>query len=652
MRKHLLIALLLITTAAVDCGAQNNSPSHGFWNQQSFSGHVMLSGLYRYQASDFNGLEEIQNSLYFLGGIRLNSNSYLWDPDLVLLSLSGEYNPETRNEKYLQIPDRAEVRNLTNLDLRATIFNNKPVTINAFASLNQSYFNREYLTNIKSDNTQWGSIISLNNKIVPLSVSFRRMKWEQQELQTGRTFSMAQSDIEGRISKSFGQRDKSEIIYSHNNYLYTYADQDEVNNTIDRVTLSNSLYFDREKRHSLSSFVSLYDQQGTTRFRKNDIIERWHLQLHRTLRLTGDYSYYMMEDDFQSVVRNRIHGAVNHQLYESLATSLFVEYSAIGQTVYNETNLKTGAELNYTKKIPTGGRLNLGYRYYRHRYDMNSAPVAVRVTMEEHILSDAMIVLLYRPYVVTSSVIVRDVTGTVIYQQGLDYIIIPRDNFIELQRIPGGLIAESQAVYVDYSALQPGDYSYDANNHAVSASLVLFERLIEIYYRGSFQDYSNLTGADFLTLNYFNQNIYGGKLDLGFASAGVEYDIYRSNIIPYAGLRYYLTLNHNIRSRLLLSANGSVFDYKILDDEVNQKYINLSGKLAYNISQRSKATFEAGYLSQTGRNIDLELLTARAEVTTIVRQLTFRVGVNAFNRQYQRSSYIFYGTYIELVRKF
>ena len=652
MRKDLLIVFFLITATAVNSGAQNTSPSQGFWNQQSFSGHFRLTGLYRYQSSDFNGLEEIQNSLYLLGGIRLNSNSYLWDPDLVLLSLSGEYNPETRNEKYLQIPDRAEVRNLTNLDLRATIFNNKPVTINAFASLNQSYFNREYLTNIKSDNTQWGSIISLNNKIVPLSVSFRRMKWEQQELQTGRSFSMTQSDIEGRISKSFGQRDKSEIIYSHNNYLYTYADQDEVDNMIDRLSLSNSLWFDRQKRYSLSSFISLYDQQGTTRFRKNDIIERLYLQLHRSLRFIGDYSYYMMEDDFQSLGRNRIHGALNHQLYESLATSLFVEYSAIGQTVYDETNLKTGAELNYTKKIPTGGRLNLGYRYYRHRYDMKSAPVTVRVIMEEHVLSDALIVLLNRPYVVTSSVTVKDVTGTVIYQQGLDYIIIQRNNFIELQRVPGGLIADNQAVYVDYNALQPGDYSYDANNHAVSASLVLFERLIEVYYRGSFQDYTNLTGADFLTLNYFNQNIYGGKIDVGFATAGVEYDNYQSNIIPYAGLRYYLTLNHNIRSRLLISANGSMFDYKILDDEVSQQHINLSGKLAYNITQRSKATVEAGYLRQTGRNIDLELLTARAEVSTIIRQLTLRLGVNAFNRQYLSSNFTFYGTYIELVRKF
>lgn len=652
MRKVLLISLILLTAAAGKTVAQNASPSHGFWNQQSLSGHIRLTGLYRYQSSDFNGLEEIQQSLYFLGGIRLNSNSYLWDPDLVLLSLSGEYNPETRNEKYLQIPDRAEVRNLTNFDMRATIFNNKPVTINAFASLNQSYFNREYLTNIKSDNNQWGGIISLNNKIVPLTVSFRKMKWKQQELQTGCSFSMTQSDIEGRISKSFGQRDKSEIIYSHNNYLYNYAAEDEVKNRIERLSLSNSLYFDQDKRYSLSSFVSIYDQQGSNTFRKNDVIERFHLQFLRNLRFTGDYSYYMMEDDFQSLGRNRIHGALNHQLYESLSTSLFGEYSAIGQTVYDETNLKAGTEVNYTKKIPTGGRLNLGYRYFRHKFDMKSAPVTVRVTNEEYILSDARIVLLDRPFVETATVTVRDVTGTVIYQQGLDYIIIERNNFIELQRVPGGLIADNQAVNVDYNAVQPGDYSYDANNHAVSASLVLFDRLIEIYYRGSFQDYSRLAGADFLTLNYFSQNIYGGKLDVGFATAGVEYDNYRSNIIPYTGLRYFLTFNRNIRSRLLLSANASVFDYKILDDEVNQQHINLSGKLAYNISQRSKATFEAGYLSQSGRNIDLELLTARAEVTTVIRQLTLRLGVNAFDRHYLRSSFTFYGTYIELVRKF
>jgi len=652
LKKAVLISIILLAATGVKSGGQNTSPSHGFWNQQSLSGHVRLSGLYRNQWSDFNGLEEKQHSIYFLGGIRLNSNSFMWDPDLVRLNLSAEYNPETRNEKYLQIPDRAEVRNITNLDLRATVFNNKPVTINAFASLNQSYFNREYLTNIKTINNQYGGIISLNNRIVPLTVSYRRMKWDQEELQTGRSFSMTQNDIEGRITRSFGQRDKSEMTYSHNNYLYSYAAEPEVKNRIDRLSLANTISFDRQERYSLSSFVSFYDQQGSNSFRKNDVIERLNLRFLRNLRFTGDYSYYMMKDDFQSLGRNRIHGALNHQLYESLATSLFAEFSAIGQTVYDEKNLKAGTEVNYTKKIPLKGRLNLGYRYYRHKFDMKSAPVTIRVTNEEHIISDLRIVLLDRPYVEPASVTVKDVTGTVIYQPGSDYVIISRNNFTELQRVPGGLIANNQLVNVDYRAQQPGDYSYDANNHSVSGSVVLFDRLIEVYYRGSFQDYSRLEGADYLTLNYFSQNIYGGKIDIGFATAGVEYDNYRSNIIPYTGLRYYLTLNREIRSRLLLSANGSMFDYKILDDEVSQRHMNLSGKLAYNISRSSKATIEGGYLNQTGRNIDLELLTARAEITTIIRQLTMKIGVNAFNRHYLRSDFTFFGTYVEFVRKF
>lgn len=652
MRKVLLISLILLSAAAAKTGAQNTSPSHGFWNQQSFSGHVRLSGLYRYQSSDFKGLEEKQQSLWFQGGIRLNSNTFLWDPDLITLNLSAEYNPETRDEKYLQIPDRAEVRNITNLDLRATIFNNKPVTINAFASLNQSYFNREYLTNIKSDNSQWGGMISFNNKIVPLTVTYRNLKWKQQEMETGRIFSMDQGDVEARISKSFSQRDRNELTWTHNNYLYTYAAEDKVKNSTDRVSLTSNINLDREKRYSLNSYVSLYDQQGSNNFRKNDVIERLNFQILKNLRFTGDYSLYMMEDDFQSMTRNRIYGSLNHQLYESLSTGLFVDYSDISQTVYDETNLKTGIDVNYTKKILSGGRLNIGYRYYRHNFDNKGAPSTVRVTNEEQILSDTRITLLNRPYIESGSVTVKDITGTIIYQEGPDYTIFRRDNFLELQRVPGGLIANGQTVIVDYTATQPGAYSYDANNHSVSASILLFERLIEVYYRGSFQDYVNLSGADFLTLNYFTHNIYGGKIDLGFVNAGIEYDHYSSNIIPYSGLRYYLALNSRIGSRLLLSANGNVFDYKILDDEADQQYINISGKLAYNISQRSKATLEAGYLSQAGRNIDLDLLTARAEVTTVIRQLTFKLGANAYNRHYMNSHFIFYGTYVEIIRKF
>ena len=51
----------------------------------------------------------------------------------------------------------------------------------------------------------------------------------------------------------------------------------------------------------------------------------------------------------------------------------------------------------------------------------------------------------------------------------------------------------------------------------------------------------------------------------------------------------------------------------IIDDETDRLYANLSGRVAYNISPRMKANIDFGYLNQTGQNIDLDAMTARAE---------------------------------------
>ena len=189
-------------------------------------------------------LLRIREVLTCLGGIKLNTSSYLWDKDIILIDLNGAYSPETRDEKYITIPDRSEVRTLKKVDLMATFCNNKPVTLQGFFNFDQNYYNRELLTNVRSNNLQWGGMLSLNNKFLPVTLTYRNQNWDQEEIQTGRSFNMDQENMQARASKSFGSRDRSELIYSHNNYLYRYAELHQTHHLIDRVALNNNLYFD------------------------------------------------------------------------------------------------------------------------------------------------------------------------------------------------------------------------------------------------------------------------------------------------------------------------------------------------------------------------------------------------------------------------
>ncbi len=276
----------------------------------------------------------------------------------------------------------------------------------------------------------------------------------------------------------------------------------------------------------------------------------------------------------------------------------------------------------------------------------------LQVLNEEQSLSDGGITTLNKPYVELASVVVKDETGTIIYQLNFDYILIERSAYVEIQRIPGGLVPNDGAILIDYVYLQPGSYSYGANNHRLSASVLLFKRLLELYYRYSVQNYPKVNQGDLLTSNYYNQNIFGFRIDLGVVRAGIETDLYDSNIIPYRMRRYYMDANWNFRSKLLLTVNGNIRDYRMIADEVNQLYSNISGKLAYRIRPRMRVSLESGYLNQSGPNIDLDLLTARAEFFSEFNKLQLRVGLEMYRRLYLNSEFNFNGAYIQLTRRF
>jgi len=654
MRLNTLKKIWIITLCLpVQVGVSQIGPfSLGIWHHTQLSGEVMIRGLYRGEKSLFNDIEEFHKSGHFMGGLGIHSRSYLWNPGIIKLDLDAEFYPETRQENYIQIPDRSEVRTLGKLGLNVTLFNNKPITLTSFANYDQSYFNRDYLTDIRYKNRQLGGMVSLNNKVLPVSITVRNQKWDQEEIQTGRLFQMEQTNFQGRATKSFGSQDTHELIYSYDDYFYNQAELYEVKNFIHRLSLDDNIYFDPKKKYNLYSRISYRQQEGNTELKRFEVIERLFFDLPKNFRFRGNFSHYNFLDPYQRLIQNRIQARLSQRLYQSLNTGIFVEYAQTNQSVYNESNSRWGFDLDYSKKIPTNGRLNLSYRYYRHHQEMESDASTIQVRDEEHILSDGEIVLLNKPYVDLLTVIAKDLSGTIIYQEGFDYILIERNNFIEIQRVLGGQIDNNDAILVDYQAQQPGSYEFDLNNHSFSASLLLFTKLLEVYYRGSIQDYKNLTNTDYLTLNYYDQHIAGVRFDVGLARAGVEYDHYNSSIIPYKLIRYYASVNWDFRSKLLLSFHGNLRDYLMINYVEKQKYTDLSGRVAYRIRPRSMVSLEMGYLMQRGRQLDLDMLTARAEYNTVYRQLYLKLGLEWYQRKRYASNYVISGAYVQLSRKF
>lgn len=342
---------------------------------------------------------------------------------------------------------------------------------------------------------------------------------------------------------------------------------------------------------------------------------------------------------------------LSHQLFESLHSGVLFEYDNALESTYHEINDKLGLNLNYTKKTFADGLLNIMYSYTRVLEKRSSSSELINIINEQYTVSDR--VVLKRPYVNTSTIIIKDVTGTVIYQVGIDYVIDAIGDFVEIQRIPGGQIQDNASIYVSYTATQPGDYHYDINMNNFVFNWSVFNHFIDVYYKTNRTGYDNLHNASNLLLDYLTEDIVGGSLKYKSATGGVEYDNYQSTLIPFTMTRYYLTWQGKIKNKFIYTINGNWRDYKLPTDPEHRIYKDLNGMMSYSLGSKSKIDLNIGYQSQQGRQIDLDLFTMRAKYSTNIRQLTCSVGVDSYNRIYldnQVTDYV--GVYIQVLKKF
>jgi hypothetical protein len=643
------IGFLLLVPAV--CLSQSHQMPKKFWQPMSINGALKLGAEYRYEVGTTNEIYNYQETPLAYGGILLNTNSYFWHPNFLTLDLGGEFNPELRQEYFLVIPDRAEARTVARVDATATFFQQKPITFSLFTNYNESYTSRENLSNVKITALNFGGNLSWANKILPVKISYVDSKWDEHEIQTGRTFITYQKMLQGIINKSFSKRDKNELIYFHHDYRRQDPNFIETRNISDNFNLNNSYSIDPERKYVFTSLISGTDQKGTDTFKRLQAYENLSFQLPANLRFAGNYNYSNIYRPSQQVAQHNVNTALSHQLFNSLNTSIGYEYNNVSHTSYHEVYHKYGIDLRYEKSIPKG-RLFLSYSYYRQNQMHTSESILVQILDEQHKLTDGAMELLDKSYVLPETVVVTDITGTIFYQPLLDYILISRNTFIEIQRIPGGQIANNVTVMVDYMVRQPGDYKYDVNYMNFNASVQFFNRLVELYYRRFTQDYANLENTEFLTLNYVTQNIYGARLEYKFASIGAEYEDYNSSVIPYNLWTYYFQLQGTIKERLLCSLNGNLKDYHLLYNDTYQRYADLAGNFAWVFSAHTRLSLEMGYRKQIGEGIDLDLITARTEFTANYRKLFFKVGGEYYRRIYLAEQMNYYGAYVEVVRTF
>ena len=628
---------------------RNTSP---FWKLTAFQGEFKLYGFYREEQRELQNITDNQKYSLYSGGLKLQTKSYIWNPKFMKLEVDGEYNPQKISQHYLITPEQSELITMKNLHIRSVLFSEKKIIITLFANIGNVYTTRENLSSVRTNSISYGGAASFANKFLPASLNFNKTKWTLTEIETGRTYNFDQTSLQAFITKSFSKNDKNDLSFSHNDIANKQLNFAAMRNINDLLNLNDTYYLNKAKTGIITSNINNISQSGVDTYNNFQSFQNLTYILPYEFRFTGGNNFSNINRKASNIKQNSTFFSLGNKIYESLNYDISYDYHNVSQTGEHEVNSQEGFNINYEKKIPTKGHFTLSYGYSRNPYNISGTSQFIKVKNEAYYLLDGLVKLLNKPYIDIASVVVKDFPGTTIFQLNFDYILIKRNNFIEIQRIPGGLIPNNSTVYIDYTYTQPGSFKYTLINKNFSAGLGLFNNVLQLYYNSNTQNFTDIQLTDVAILNYVEQKIYGTRIDFKQASAGVEYNQYKSNVIPYNLIRYYFLFSGSFYNRFIYSLNGNLRYYKMLNDQKNQNYSDLSVMLGYTLNIHSKISGNISYRNQTGYQIGLNLLTARAEYTATYGKLNIKFGVESYNREYLSENINYKGIFAELSRRF
>lgn len=653
MKKFLInVPLLFLVLCADVIMAQSYLYELGVWKQRSLSADIMMEGLFRGQESELrSGIREELMTSRFNGDFELNSKTIIWHPSFLELDLGIQYNPTLRNEEFLVLPNRSETQTAEQYHLNAIIFNQRPLFFNIYGNQSRLFINREFATNVESNRRDLGALLSYRNGFLPFSVQVNRSRWKQQEKRTSRVFDNSRSGLCFTAHESFGNSDDHRITYTYEDISRTYAAVRSIRNFMHSARLQNSLRFGKKDADYFRSLVWLNNQIGSNELARIQVNETISVGLPSDFRAHGRYFYNFFDDNRITTIQHQGAYGIEHQLYRSLRSFLNQEYTFLDHSSYEDRILETEAGFAYNKNIPSG-ILAVNYRYKLRRDERDSPSKELLIRNESHVLSDDEPVFLNNPQVRRETIVVKDETGTIIYEENLDYFLLDRGSYIEIKRIPGGQIDEDETVYIDYVSDQVGAYRFNAHSHQFSSRISVFSGKLSVYYRFFDQDYSDVANVGTRILNVVSRNIWGAEFHHNYVSAGIELEDFNSNLIPYMLNRYHIGFNGKASQNVHFNLMSSLRDYRMTEESDSYSSFNLSGQLDYYVNMDLRLNVSGGYRNQSGNLRDLELSNLRTELHYLFRESRFVIGYEFYKRNFLSDKTLYNGGYVRYERTF
>lgn len=571
---------------------------------------------------------------WFVGpSFGIDARGAFYHPNLAQWSVSGEFSPGWREETSSAggaLSRRSEFAWLNNFDARIALLSEKPYRSSLFLSQTHIFRDYNFFNSVTVDSLRYGGDTGYQEGPVPFRISVFHRTEESSGLAT--TSSLEDTGV---VFDAANTRDSGETKLVATLTDYNRNDPGLNGQGTDAtVNLTDSETFGSRQQMRLFSSVGFTHREYSDR-PTDELSSSASLNYEHTPALNSSYDASYFHSESGPFVSDHITAGagLQHQLYESLNSSLR------GQT-FNSTSSSEGSKSDftqylvtlgesYTKKLGERTLLNLSGSLSVEQNEQQNSGAANLARSEQHVFPGAGSggperFSLNLPYVVSSTIVVRDSTGIV--PPGGNYTVFQNGALTYIERIGGSLrILPGATVFVDYDARPSASGSYQAYGRFGQIRFDFMDGRWGIF--GRVASIENNAPPEIIAQEVWAWAV-GADFNWRWLRAGAEYEFHDSSFSSYRSARLYQSLNFNLDDASTLTFDFTQTHTTFVDAHREEQYYSAIQRYHRSLTRYLGLDLESGASWRVGDGVDETRYRIRPGIQFAKGKLSLRAGYN------------------------
>ncbi len=499
--------------------------------------------------------------------LTLGTMGYFYHPKLVEYDLRGTLRFE---QQWVTIdgpqPDRSYRNIFPNLDMRARFFKDLAYSGEVYSQRAETWARQSFFPTIRSTTTETGLNFVAKDWLLPSNLHLHRYTFNSRGLSTQdevrSVASLSGGTTTGKHSFNYFSEYNSIQLKYRNQYYDDY-----------RLRANSKHMLDEESRTSWQNRFSFRKQVGD--LNTGYTSASTGLSTEFTENLNGDTRLDF--DDFSSdssyTRTTRWRARLKHQLFKSLISrgNLRLQRTSVAGGDIGVNGF--GGGLDYRKKTPIG---QLGLRYDMQYYvqDQDDLQGQTPIFEESHDYVLGVPIIIENFSVDANSVRITDATGLTLYNEGLDYFLVPDGSTLQVQIPVGSLIMPGDTILISYS-FQPSPAHTFSNTTHTSGFDINYGNLADLRVGYQTNDQALLSGTDPGNLTDTVTTTADFQVHPWASTLGAHYRRYESAFAPYERRALRFSVNKPIWTRSMWQVQAESYRTEFLNGSGNENGSNV-----------------------------------------------------------------------------